>query len=454
MLSTIAHVPHEPVVPSTAALLDPETVLSACQAQWTRVGEAARSRWRAARMIEASYHPRRYLRVAYVLLADPETEPSRYWPEGQIVYLHSPARTPVSRRGDLITVDGCPVEIYRFPNDRRLRGLRLAAGRNHCERMWKEWAVAQGDGAELDTSSVQRLMVRYVPEQKWVVRLRASWKDGTSDEDVRRVAVRACPPSTCAVLAKRHRQLSANGDTGKRMFRIPKVVGESRNQGLLGVEWIRGSTLIETLRQLDPGSIMAEVSTRLRAFHSAELADLEPVSLEHLAQRVRFSSRDLGLAAPVLRSRIRKLRKRSLDALSGLDEVSGEATLHNDFHWNQVSIKKDRYALFDLDRMAKGDALIDVANLAAQLELLCRRPDVLVSHEESRGWRSAILQAWATQHPAPPDGRRLHLYGAAARWEVARGLLRHLRPGWESFAESCLEFIESDLRLAEQGDWL
>lgn len=455
MLTTVSQVPFENVVPSMAELLDAEAVLSLCRNEWTRIDEATRSEWRAARMIEALYHPRRHLRVAYVLLADPDTPANRYWPEGQIVYFHSPARTTESRRGNTLTIDGRSVEVYGFPNDRRLRGLRLAAGRNHCEQMWADWEAKRGDRARIDASSLQRTMVRYVPEQKWVVRLRANWTESdSSEEQVRRLAVRACRPSMCATLAQRHRELAAHRGSRGVSFRIPEVVGESSEMGLLGVEWIRGLTLVEALRQQDAATIMCEVSQRLASLHATKVSGLERVSPRQLAAKVRFAARDLALAAPEKSDGIRELEEACIVSLNKLEDSGEMVTLHNDFHWNQVSIKKDRFALFDLDRMARGDALIDVATLAAQLEMLSRRPDVLVSHEESRRWRSTFLQSWAGISERNLDGRRLHLYCAVARWELARGLLRHLRPGWNTFADSCFELIESDLRLSNTGDWL
>lgn len=454
MLTTMADLPSETVVPAAASLLDADRVLSVCRDLWAREGASTRSDWRAARMIEALYHPRRYLRVAYVLLADPETPPPRYWPEGAIVYCHAPARTPVSRRGTIAMIDGQPVEIYRFPNDRRLRGLRLAGGRDSYVRLWMEWEAQRGFRAKLDASSLQRLMVRYVPEQKWIVRLRGDWSGGESaDATARRLALRACRPSICATLAQRHRELSGGRRGDGRTFRVPELVGASCEKGLLGVEWIRGLTLVEALREQDAASVMGEVSQRLRALHATNLGGLGRVPGQQLAHRVQCAARDLALAAPHLKATIRPLAERCVGQLDRLDDPIETVTLHNDFHWNQISIKKDRFALFDLDRMARGDALIDVATLAAQLDLLGRRPDVPVSDDESRRWRSAFLQSWANLSGRVMDGGRLHLYCAAARWVLAWGLLRHLRPGWSVFAESCLEQIESDLRLSEAGDW-
>lgn len=454
MLTTVAQIPHETVIPAFAALLDPDAVLAGCQSQWSRVDEPTRFSWRSARMIEALYHPQRHLRVAYVLLTDPATDPSRYWPEGRIVYFHSPVRLPLSRRGDLLSIDGSPVEIYGFPNDRRLRGLRQAAGRIHGMHQWKDWLMQSGNDDRFDAASMQRLMVRYVPEQKWVVRLRAVWNsNGSTDDEIRRLAVRACRSSTCERLVQRHREFAAMKNAGQAAFRIPELVGHSSDRGLLGVEWIRGATLIETLRQQEPSVVMGEVLQRLQSFRAASLSNLELMTHEHLARKISFAARDLSLAAPELIEPIRRIAAQCVSELSSLAETTSPVTLHNDFHWNQLAIKKDRFTLFDLDRMARGDALIDVANLAAQLEMLGRRPDVFVAAEESRQWRNAVLQTWLLQNPKNLDIRRFHVYASVARWEVARGLLRHLRPGWMTFAQACLEHIESDLRLAGTGGW-
>ncbi|MFQ5495273.1 MAG: hypothetical protein ACE5EX_07805, partial [Phycisphaerae bacterium] len=139
MLATSPHHPVDRSLPGLIPCLDPILVLDACKEQLVREEASVRDAWREARMIEALYHPQRYLRVVYVLLSDPKTPANRHWPVGQLVYLQTPVREPMSRRGCVVTIGGEKAEAYRFPNDRRLRGLRTFTQREQCTQMWQQW---------------------------------------------------------------------------------------------------------------------------------------------------------------------------------------------------------------------------------------------------------------------------------------------------------------------------
>ncbi|MEK6677083.1 MAG: phosphotransferase [Planctomycetota bacterium] len=450
MLTTAMNVPNETVIGALTPLVDAELVLQACRGQLTRVKEDVRSSWRSARLIEALYHPKRYVRVVYALMDDPATPASRLWPEGQLVYFHAPVRRPMSRRGTVLELDGQSVEAYAFPQDRRLRGLRTFARRDRCAATWQKWSACGGNGLNLNPGSLQRLLVRYVPEQKWIVRLRGEWgSEDAGDVEIRRIAVRACRPSLCTMLTRRHSALESQrgGSTG---FRVPKVVGAEVEQGLLAVEWIRGETLLETLRRENPSDVMKEVAQRLATWHSTKVNGLPTLTPAHQLTRARHAAEDLAAAYPSQTGNLQLAVERLSTLLQGLDD-SPRSTLHNDFHWNQLSIKKDRFVILDLDRMAEGDPTIDVATLASQLQMLGVREEYGVRPAKAEIWRSAWLEAWASVHGQPVDLLGLNLYSAIARLDLARGMLRHLRPGWQALVSDSLRFVESDLRQAESG---
>ncbi|MBI4717176.1 MAG: hypothetical protein HY763_05180 [Planctomycetes bacterium] len=432
--------PHQPTV-----CLEPRLVLEACREQFTRVGVQRRERWRTARMIEALYDPQRYLRVVYAFLDDADTPDRRLWPEGDLVYLHTPLRDPISRRGTALVLEGTTAEAYCFPNDRRLRGLRRFTRREAAARVWQEWLDPQGERYRIEPDSLQRLLVRYVPEQKWLARLRAERLDRrTGVSAPSRIAVRSAADAVCAALLNRHTALSEDTGSSSPAFRVPRVVGVRPAEALIGVEWIRGDSLVEVLAERDTEEVMRNVVARLRTLHDTHVGALPAVGPAEVAARCHDAISDLSITCPDLAPELHMLGG-GLERRLRHVHAPCPATLHNDFHWNQLSIKRHDYTLLDLERMAEGDPLIDVANFATQLQMLGDRPELGIDPQTASGWRQAFLSEWARQDGQALDRPRFACYAALSRLELARGMMRHLRPGWRGLATRCLEQAGRDL---------
>lgn len=448
MVATLLNIPHDPVLGDVMSALDPSCVLNACVAQLTDVDADIRQSWRHARMIEALYHPGRYVRAAYVLVHDSSVPDNRLWPEGQLVYVHSPMRVPMSRRGTVLSLGGTEVEVYRFPNDRRLRGLRNFTGREACVTRWQEWLDASGDGLRIDPDSLQRLLVRYVPEQKWVVRLRANVTNNEGETRKHRIAIRACSSSLCEKLLSRHQHLTSLPEASDVGFIVPKVVGASVDSGLMAVEWRRGHTLLEALAEEPADEVMAGVARLLADLHRTPMPELEVQSQESIQLRVQNAVTDLTLACPALASQLEALGRKLVERISTLERVA-PATLHNDFHWNQLRIKRGNFTLLDLERMVQGDPLVDVANFATQVRMLGRRAESPVSMTDANSWADTFLSNWQRVDGATIDPTRFHTFAALSLLELARGMMRHLRTDWPALAAACLDEVEKALSAIE-----
>ncbi len=442
--------PSDQGVAALAGMLDEQVVLDACRMQLTRGQNTSNQQnWCVARRIETLYHPNRYVRVVYVLLSNTDTPASRYWPTGQLVYLHAPVRESISRRGEVIRIDGQDVEAYLFPNDRRLRGVRHFAGRESCIEVWQQWLNASGNQATLKVDTLQRLLVRYVPEQKWIVRLRAEL-DGWSDHrgsNKKRIAIRAGSPESIDKLARRHQALAEpTVSTGPR-FLVPDVVGTSHDNSLLGVEWIRGHHLIDAIKDQGCENILLGIATRLHTLHTHDIVGLERITRTDIAQRIGTCCIDLATAYPTQQSALTSIRRlwEHMFLLTG-DAAEAIGTVHNDFHWNQLSIKRDRYALFDLERMANADPLLDVANFASQLLMLGYRPESGVKLSEAQRWQDMFLANWQEVTGESIDRARLKCYAALSKLDLARGMMRHLRPGWKNLADRCIQLATEDVK--------
>lgn len=443
-MSTMIDIPVDALLGDWRERLSPAAVLDACREQLTRVDVEKRRRWRACEMIEALYHPGRYIRIGYVLLDDPHTPAERRWPEGQVIYLHAPLREPMSRRGEQITLGSDAVEAYGFPNDRRLRGLRHFAARQAAVECWQRWLRQSGDAWTITPDSLQRLLVRYVPEQKWIVRLRAAGCDREGAPSKRRLAIRAASPASCARLAERHTALARCASESDGLFVVPRMVGLDHEQGLLGVEWIRGDSLERTLREHSEQETLSRVAGILRSLHAARIEGLEACTADALSLDVGHAVEDLSVARPALAGRLSKLGRELVSRIYALPRVE-PATIHNDFHWNQLHIKRDRFVLLDLERVALGDPWLDVANFVTQLRMLGVRGDSAVDAETANRWADTFLACWTGASNAPVDDERMNVYAALSRLNLARGMMRHLRPGWAELAEHCVAGAQADL---------
>jgi aminoglycoside phosphotransferase (APT) family kinase protein len=452
MIATSIDLPCERLLTPLETCLDTERVLDACREQFGDETVSGHSAWSEARILEALYHPQRYVRVVYALMSDPATPAKRLWPEADLVYLHAPVRRPMSRRGTLLSVGGVPVEAYRFPNDRRLRGLRTFARRDRAAAAWRTWFGKTDGDAAMDETTLQRLLVRYVPEQKWIVRLRAEWSGfGRKATQKKRIAVRASSPATCANLLARHQQLATQSATNGGIWTVPRLIGSDVRRGLLATEWVRGNTLVEELRVRDVDSVMVDVVDALRGLQRTVVEGLPQLSGHSLRLRALEAVSDLSAACPDLQERLETVQHHLTSGLEN-HETRVAVTVHNDFHWNQLSIKQGRIAILDLERMAVGDATIDVAGFATQLQMLGWRLDVDVDAPTADLWRATFLSCWNEAARQVLDPRLFHCLAAVTRLDFARGMLRHLRPNWRTVAEQCVSHSLDDLARMTNGE--
>lgn len=445
MVLDALELPAEDALCRPAALLTPGYVLDVARDELARLDTGPPEPWQHCRVVEAFYHPRRYVRIAVALLTDASTPSIRFWPDGQIAYFHWPARHPVSRRGAVVRLGDQDAELYLFPNDRRLRGLRHFTGRAAVARLWQEWGAQSGvpDGA--DTEALRRVLIRYVPEQKLVARIQADTLAADSDAAHRlNLAVRVSPPAICCELAQRYRTIAALARRADTFLYVPRVVGVDPTTGVLATEWVRGRSLLEKLQTGDHAQVMRRVARTLRAFHRLPAAGLEPLSNRVLLHRIRNAVFDLGLVCPELQPRLRTLAAEMRARVRGFVTVE-PVTLHNDLHWNQVRIRQRRYALLDLERLCAGDPLVDAANFATQVRMLGQRPEHDVTPADASRWAAAFLEQWAAATRTPIASDRFHTFAALALLELARGMMRHFRPGWRALAQCCVEQAEAEL---------
>lgn len=432
--------PRDDVLGEAFAQLDAAAVLAALKERFDDVPTDARDRWRHIVGVDAAYHPRRHLRLAFALLVDARTPYERFWPEGELIHLHTPIRRPMSRRGRIFRLGSVAFETYRFPDDRRLRGLRRFTSAMDASRQWQKWLDATGGGG-IDAESLQRRFIRYVPEEKWIARLRAEVTMAGGCKPVkRRIAVRYCSAAACENFIRRQTAV-ADALAGSDRARVPELVGAECSTGLAATAWDRGHPLLTVVRE-EPSAIRGFVEA-LRDFHSIRVGRLPRVALEHVGRFTRACAEDLALVCEEWADEIVDLG-RTLTATLANETADRPVTLHNDLHPRQVLVKGGRFTFLDLERMGEGDAMIDMSNLLAQLSILPHRSEENVSPILADSLKSGLLSAWSDSGGAIREGA-LAVLTAAAFIKLAHGGMRHLRPGWRAQVRTCLDLAHDEL---------
>ena len=440
MLANPSDWPCDPVFGDVFAALSPDRVRPALSAG---LGET----WSHCSVIEALYDPGAQVRIAYALSHKP-LRPGRAWPDGEVFYLRYPVRRPMSRRGEVFSIDGHELELYRFPNDRRLRGLRRFSKREHAAEVWQRWLKEREPQLTLQPDTLRRELLRYVPEQKWIVRLSAQCHDAAKGADEKRtIAIRSAEAGLCRTIHDRSRALRRAVREHEGAFHVPRAMVLDADLGLMATRWAWGDSLLEMLRANDPASVMDRVASGLRVLQRLSIDGLETVHAADRLASARECVRDLGAVLPRMKPSLEVLLA-ELSRRCPADDPAHSCMCHNDFHWNQFRGQPDRLTILDLERCALGDPCVDVATFRIQLAMLPHRPQLHVSTAEASTWSQAFRSAWESQAGSGSpklDDDRVRWHSAIALLVLARGMMRHLRAGWPELAERCCESATATL---------
>lgn len=203
-----------------------------------------------------------------------------------------------------------------------------------------------------------------------------------------------------------------------RGFRVPRVTACDEELCALGMERLAG---VSILASDDPARHLLATGRALRTFQETPAPTLgswsasdELENLDKLRERVQKA----GIPVPRGWSERR-------DELAPV--ASGEAVLtHRDLHDGQLlATREHELALLDFDLLCRSDSVLDVANLAAHLELRrLQRPGHL-EDELVRSFGRALLEGFdlASREEAAFD-----FYLRAARLRLV--LVYALRPRW------------------------
>lgn len=380
--------------------------------------------------LDASYQPGEALRAAIAWLPRPEIPLHRVWAEGQIFSLRAPVRQPMSGRGKEGKLDGVPVELYALPKDRRLRELKQIIRREALTNLWEEWFDERVE--------LRRTFLRFVPESKFVCHIRPASNDAEQSQATEGIALRVTRTKTAKRLAHRHRVCAEQVNDRPGSLHIPPLAAADPERGLIAIDWMSGLPLDEKLRKTKPKRIMSRLADAMQQFHAMAVNNLPELGPEQVLKKTNEYIAELTQALPEHRDELKGIASDMDHLARSIVPHPIRQTLHNDLNWAQVQIQNDRCTILDLECMAQGDPLIDIAHMDVCLELASVREDLSITPDESIHWRELWLQAWQQREPRRTTEPVFHFYRVCSAIRLARGMIRHLRPVWPAVVPAAI----------------
>jgi len=306
--------------------------------------------------------------------------------------------------------------VWLVPGDPQLPGLPRA----HDTKRAKRWLEDLGScpGWRVRTHRSSAALLRYRPQTRAVLRWDLTLKSDAGERVERRFAVRALPPRVAARVSARRAALG-------ELDGLPALLGHEARTGLLLEAWM-------PVEPFEPDDFAhAESAGALLArLHGAPISDAAR-SLARNADvaRRRASLRDLFTWSAPLAERYERL-----PAPSGPAAPAALRWTHGDVHPDQFAraTGDEARALLDLDRLAPGDPLDDLASWIA--DLLVTQPELDVARA-MQPWIAGYTHAGG----AEPPGDRLAAALVEALVQRAAAGLRRLQLDAEAHASALLD---------------
>ena len=313
-----------------------------------------------------------------------------------------------------------PVEVFRYPNDRRLPGLSQVAHPESAIELLNEHVLAMSArraGVEL---------IRYRPSSRAVLRHRVGRV---------RFYARVMRPDAVTPL------LAARDLIGRSGFVLPRLAGHWEEGGVVWFSEVPGNNLRRRIRagKLSEPALLLDGLQKLwdethvppgaRTFNLA-------AAYRRAKRSFRHNVRDGG---PALRS-LNEATK-SLDSFVRSWRPTGIA--HNDFYDDQMLVLRDgRIALVDFEEAGPGDPMLDVGNFLAHLKWAScfgRKKKGDGSGAYYQQFRSAALErlGWSENDLAFRE--------AVCLFRVCTNTIRHPQGDWRNRLEAGLTLVNQTL---------
>ena len=312
-----------------------------------------------------------------------------------------------------------PVELYRYPDDPYLPGLKMAAVPESAHQLVGRH-VLSFPGRRL---WVQR--IRYRPGSRAVLRHR-----------VGKVKLYARVMRPTAVPG----YLKAGELAGHSGFVLPRVAGHWEEGATIWLSEIPGRNMRRQIRKGYIPDTTALLDGLEGLWNTAPPSGARPFNLPGLYYRAKRSIRN------ALKDDDRALKDLAgttgqLDAFVKTWQPSTLA--HNDFYDDQMSVLPDgRIALVDFEETGAGDPLLDIGNYLAHLRWMFhfkRRGESDASGAYHTTLREAALERF------PWSARELDLREAVCLFRVSTIAVRRPKPDWRATLDEGLKMVNTAL---------
>lgn len=316
------------------------------------------------------------------------------------------------------------IALAAFPSDLQIPALGMAAVPEPWSQVVSRTVSARRQPDFADSWSSWR-HVRYKPERRCV--LKGVYRP---NGEPKKFFARFYAAETGASAARWHRRLVDAGEVS-----TPRCLGYSRRHGVLLLRKSGGSPLHRLLTRGPKvwGEAIDRTSQALAAWHrlpfpadTTAAARPEAVALS----TVRDLERLLGDTGWLERA-----EALAAHAPSRSDE---SVLLHGDFYDDQVLLREDGSArLIDLDHVAVGDPLIDVATFCAHLRLdaIAGRLDPA----EAAAMEERFVAGYASASRRPGVVQDVNWFGAQVLLRLAPRPFRRLMADWRFQVRRLLE---------------
>ena len=309
-----------------------------------------------------------------------------------------------------------PVEVFQFPNDPRLPGLREVSDPESALELLNRHVLA----VRARAARVQ--LVRYRPASRAVLRHSAGRIH---------LFVRVIHPSVASTFLAAHELMGQSG------FVVPRLAGYWPEGGAVWLSEIPGRNLRQRLRRgrmPDPNLLLDGLVPLWDTFPNGNRG--RPFNLAGAYRRARRS----------FRHNVHKDSEaaRSLkDAMKALDpfvkDWRPDVIAHNDFYDDQMLILRDgRIAVVDFEEAGPGDSMLDVGNFLAHLRWAThfgrgREADARGAYHQL--FRSAALDRFRWSE------RELAFREAVCLFRVCTNAVRRPRHDWHERLGSGLALV-------------
>jgi phosphotransferase family enzyme len=227
-------------------------------------------------------------------------------------------------------------------------------------------ALVDADGSSRPRLTSARLLTGKLGSRA-LIAYRLEWQDGRT---VRLLAKHFADPLQARIVHETACQLrsAARGWS----FAIPRLLGWLQELSTVVYVPVPGRPFGDVAFQRGGGEYVQPVARALAQLHASRLSLDRRFDLEQELRNLRIWAEFVARAQPESAATARRLAVDLARAGTGMN-VSLDAPVHKDFHYQHVIVRGLTVAILDLDEVRFGDPTFDLAHFCSYLELLAAR---------------------------------------------------------------------------------